>query len=268
MSMPTKPFSILQISDLHVLPETGDTLLGIDTEYYFKQVIAAAHERYGKFDLILVSGDLAQQPCIASYQRIHKVLASYKTKIVCLPGNHDNYGLMSFILNRDNISCDKQILLEDWQIICLNTQIAESPCGRLAQKELDFLVRCLEQHSKPNVIVAMHHHCIPSESEWLDTMLIENSGELFECLSQYKEVKLILNSHVHQVMEVQKQGIQVLTTPACCFQFKPNCKDFTLDPIPPGYRALQLYADGQFKSTVHRLEINQDELHITSEGYK
>lgn len=268
MSTHTKPFSILQLSDLHVLPEKGDTLLGIDTEYYFREVISAAHERYGQFDLILVTGDLAQQPCIASYQRIHKILASYKTKTVCLPGNHDDYGLMSFILNRDNISCDKKILLEQWQIICLNTQIAGSPCGGLAKKELDFLTQRLEQHPRPYVVIAMHHHCIPSQSEWLDTMLIENSGELFERLSSYKEVKLIINSHIHQVMETQRQGIKILTTPACCFQFKPKCEDFTLDTLSPGYRAIQLYDDGTITSKVHRLSITQDELQMTSGGYK
>ncbi len=259
--------SILHITDLHVLPKTGDTLLGIDTEDYFKRVLAAAHEHYGKFDLILASGDLAQQPCIASYQRIHKIFSHYQTKTVCFPGNHDDYSLMTWLLNKDRISCDKQTIFKNWQIICLNSKKPNDAGGKLASHEIDFLKICLKQNTKPNLMISVHHHCIPSNSEWLDTMLIENSVEFFECLSPYPEVKLVVTGHIHQAMESQRQKLTLLSTPSTCFQFKPNCKDFTLDSIMPGYRVIQLFDDGQFKSQVHRLPGIQGELENCHNGY-
>lgn len=267
MNTSTQPFSILQISDMHVLPKAGDTLLGIDTEYYFRKVLAAAHEEYGKFDLILVSGDISQQPCVASYQRVYNIFSEYKTQTVCFPGNHDDYSLMQWLLNKGYLSCDKRTLLEKWQIICLNSQKPNEAGGLLAMQELDFLEKSLEQRPKPYAMIAVHHHCVLSGSAWLDTMLIENSDKLFNGLKQYPEVKLIVTGHIHQEVETRKNGIAVLSVPSTCFQFKPRCKNFTLDQIPPGYRSIQLYDDGQFKTKVHRLTDKQEELQLTTGGY-
>ncbi len=268
MNTKNLPICILQVSDLHVLPKTDDTLLGIETEYYFKKVLASAYERYGEFDLILATGDLAQQPCVSSYQRIHKIFSHYQTKTVCFPGNHDDYSLMSWLLNKDLVCCDKQTLLGDWQIICLNSQKPNEPGGNLAAQEINFLKRALKSNKKPYIMVSVHHHCLPCESEWLDTMLIENSVEFFECLTAYPNVKLVVTGHVHQTIETQQQGIDVLTTPSTCFQFKPKCRNFTLDSINPGYRIIQLFPDGTFKTQVHRLPGKQDELENHQNGYR
>jgi Icc protein len=267
MTYSAKPFSILQISDLHVLPHSTDKLLGVATEHYFKQVLEHAFDLYQQFDLILVSGDLAQDPCLSSYQRIAKVLANYQPSAVCLPGNHDNWPLMQQVLNSDKISCAKQVLFEHWQLINLNSQKLTDPGGLLEQTELDFLINCLETQPERHVIIAVHHHCTPSYSEWLDTMQITNSNDFFNCLINRPQVKMITTGHIHQVLETQKQGIIVLGTPSTCFQFKPACKDFTLDSIAPGYRVLDLYPDGEITTQVQRLSVALDELHTHSDGY-
>jgi Icc protein len=267
MNIAIRPISILQISDLHILPKSGETLLGIDTEYYFQQVLKAAHQHYGQFDLILITGDLAQDPCVDSYQRIYKQLANYQTHTVCLPGNHDDYSLMTTILNQGLMNCDKQTLLKNWQLICLNSQKLHCEGGLLAKQELDFLAKSLQYNQKPYVMIAVHHHCIPCGSEWLDNMIIENSTELFNCLAPYPEVKLIITGHIHQAIETEHQGITILSTPATCFQFKADCQNFTLDPITSGYRVIQLSNQGQLTTHVHRLAGVQAELENCCEGY-
>lgn len=267
MTHSAKPVSILQISDLHVLPYSSDKLLGVATEHYFKQAIQHAFKQYDHFDLILVSGDLAQDPCLSSYQRIYDILAYYQTKTVCLAGNHDNWPLMQQVLNRNNISCDRQVLFEHWQLINLNSQKLTDPGGFLEQTELDFLRDCLANEPERHSIIAVHHHCTPSYSAWLDTMIITNSDDFFNCLANYPQVKAITTGHIHQFLETQVHGITVLGVPSTCFQFKPNCKGFTLDSIAPGYRVLQLYPDGKITTQVQRLPVAMTELHTDSEGY-
>jgi Icc protein len=267
MTHSAKPVSILQISDLHVLPHSSDKLLGVATEYYFKQALQHAFEQYGQFDLILVSGDLAQDPCLASYQRIYNTLSTYQTKTVCLAGNHDDWPLMQKVLNKNNISCQRQVLFENWQLINLNSQKLTDPGGLLLKTELDFLGECLAAEPDRHAIIAVHHHCTPSYSTWLDTMLITNSRELFDCLNTYPQVKVITTGHIHQSLEAQKQGLIILGVPSTCFQFKPKCKDFTLDNIAPGYRVLQLYPNGQIETQVQRLPVALAELHTDSAGY-
>ena len=60
------PISVLQITDLHIQPELHDTFLGINTEHYFNAILDLAFTKVKPIDLILVTGDLAQDPCSAS----------------------------------------------------------------------------------------------------------------------------------------------------------------------------------------------------------
>lgn len=258
---------ILQITDLHIMPEPDDTLLGVNTEKYFKRVLQHAQEQHGTFDLILVTGDLAQNPCRESYQRILKVLHSSKTQCLCLPGNHDDALLMRQILNQELVSCNKQIRFINWQIICLDSQQSDSQGGLLAEKELDYLSYQLKQQAGLYTLIAVHHHCISSNSDWMDTMIIENNDALFEIIDQHPQVKAITTGHIHQLLEKKYNSVSIFATPATCFQFKPGCHEFTLDNKSPGYRILNLYPDGTIQSEVFRLPEQLTELDFSMHGY-
>jgi Icc protein len=239
---------VLQITDLHILPKPDDTLLGVNTEKYFKRVLQHAHEQHGKFDLILVTGDLAQYPCPESYQRILTILQEKKTPCLCLPGNHDDALLMRTILNQNLVSCHKHMRLKNWQIICLDSQKPDSQEGLLAIEELEYLNHQLKQESGLFTLIAVHHHCISSHSEWMDTMIIENRDALFKVIDQYPQVKAVTTGHIHQLLEKKHNSVSIFGTPATCFQFEPGCHKFTLDNKPPGYRTLNLYTDGTLQS--------------------
>lgn len=244
---------ILQISDLHILPAETDTLLGVNTEFYFRQTLKHAHTEHGPFDLILVSGDLAQDPCPASYRRILQQLQSYRTTTLCLPGNHDDFESMQAILNEGVVSCRKQLRMQDWQIVCLNSQKPDSPAGELRIEELAFLEKCLTALPEVPALIAVHHHCTPSGSGWLDTMQIENSAALLELVGRYPQVKAITYGHVHQEMTARHGGIDIFSAPATCFQFEPHSTEFSVEDTPPGYRIFELFADGRLESACYRL---------------
>ena len=226
--------SILQITDMHILPGPDETLLGIDTEHYFHAILEHAFANNHHFDLILVTGDLAQDPCPASYQRILNSLEAYNTPCICLPGNHDDYELMQQILNTSLVNCRKQIFLENWQLICLNSQIPDAPGGRLSKQELLFLEDCLISNPNHHALIAVHHHCLETNSPWMDTMMIENSLELLAIINKHPQVKAITTGHIHQVMDIAPASVRVLGTPSTCFQFKPESKTFSLDTTASG----------------------------------
>ncbi|MFZ2725386.1 MAG: 3',5'-cyclic-AMP phosphodiesterase [Methylococcaceae bacterium] len=259
--------SLLQITDLHILATPQEMLLGINTEHYFRAVLDMAFAKKQHYDLILLTGDLAQDPCKASYQRIAGYLKPYNTPCVCLPGNHDNYSLMQQILNNDQINCRKQIILNNWQIINLNSQIVGAPNGRLAKQELALVKQCLTSQPHLNTLIAVHHNCLPTQSAWMDTMTIQNSGAFLDLVSQYPQVKVISTGHIHQAMDTYYGDIRVLGTPSTCFQFTPKSKGFSVDNTAPGYRTLQLYADGHIETEVFRLPDKLHELQAHIGGY-
>ena len=260
--------SILQITDLHILPRLNETFLGIDTEYYFLAVLELALSENSHYDLIIVTGDLAQNPSKESYQRILKHLESTHILCICLPGNHDDVQLMQQILNKPLVSCRKQILLGNWQLIFLNSQIKGANGGRLSNHELCFLDDCLSNYPDHHALIAIHHHCLETKSAWMDSMIIENSLELWTVIDKYPNVKIITNGHIHQLMDIEHQHVRVLGTPSTCFQFKPFSTTFSLDELAaPGYRQIKLSSDGKFKTYICRLPKPLKDLQIDSLGY-
>jgi len=259
--------SILQLSDLHIMRAPEDRLLGINTEHYFYACLDQAFAEKHHFDLILLTGDLAQDPCPESYRRILNSLEAYKTPCICLPGNHDDYQLMQQVLNTDKISCRKQVLLDNWQLISLNSQVPEEPGGRLAKEELDFLEHCLSGFSDRHALIAVHHHCLETKSPWMDTMIIENSRELLAMVDKYPQVKAITTGHIHQVMDVKTATLRVMGAPSTCFQFSPETPEFSVSNTAPGYRLIELYADGRVESEVVRLPEQLTGLQANVHGY-
>jgi len=246
------PLIILQISDLHILAEKGKTMEGVETEQSFIQLLKHIQTVFNKIDLLLVTGDLAQDPCQSSYQRILQALKHYKTRTICLPGNHDDFSLMQQILADKQVNCDKLIQFKYWQIISLNSKKTGSAGGYLKASELGFLTETLDKHPELNTLIAVHHHPIPTDSLWMDTMTIENSHELFSAIKAYPKVKAISCGHIHQEMKSIKDNKLILGTPSTCFQFKPFSIDYAVDENKPGYRVLSLYPNGRLESKVYR----------------
>jgi Icc protein len=259
--------SIVQLTDLHILPNAGDKLLGIDTEYYFHAVLEQAFAEQPHFDLLLLTGDLAQHPCLSSYQRILNSLAAYNIRCVCLPGNHDDYALMQQAFNTDRVNCTKQLLWNNWQLISLNSQIPGEPGGRLSNEELLFLEDCLTAKPNHHALIAVHHHCLPTRSVWMDTMMIENSPTLLRLIRSYPAVKAVTCGHIHQAMDITTDSVRIMGTPSTCFQFKPESTEFSVDSTAPGYRTIQLYADGRIESGLNYLPGRLTGLQTGQHGY-
>lgn len=269
-------FSILQLSDLHILATPDDTLLGVNTEHYFQACLEQAvrlclqqtDTEKQHFDLILLTGDLAQAPGLASYRRILTCLEAYKAPCICLPGNHDDYELMQQVFNTDRINCRKQVLLENnWQLVSLNSQILGKAGGRLSNEELVFLENCLTENPDRHALIAVHHHCLETKSPWMDDMIIENRQELLAIVGKYPQVKAITTGHIHQVMDVRTATLRVMGAPSTCFQFTPESTDISMDYTAPGYRLIDLYLDGRIESEVARLPEPLVELQPNSNGY-
>ncbi|MBM4208234.1 MAG: 3',5'-cyclic-AMP phosphodiesterase [Gammaproteobacteria bacterium] len=245
--------SVLHITDAHIMGKPDAKLLGINTAYYFNAVLYLALQSPKSFDFCLLTGDLAQEPCQASYHYLLNRMETCGIPTLCLPGNHDDFALMQAIINTELVNCNKLKMLGNWLFIGLNSQIIGSEGGHLAESELSFMEKSLRQHPHLHALIAVHHHCLPTGSEWMDTMIINNNDDLFAIVRRFPQVKAVINGHTHQELEHNAHGVQLLTTPSTCFQFKPNNQNFMLDDLSPGYRWLELYPDGALITSVERI---------------
>ena len=241
--------------------------MGVDTERSLRDALNAALTEALRPDLALLTGDLVQDTTPETYDRLAEILAPLPCPAYCLPGNHDDPRLMAERLGSAGIHTRDCIEAGGWRILCLNSTIFRSPGGRLADAELETLQRRLTEDSETPVLIALHHHPIPSNSAWMDTMQLENAEAFFAALERHPCVRGVVFGHVHQAMDTTFNGLRMLGTPSTCFQFKPLQTEFSLDAVPAGYRWIELGDGGYINSWVVRLQTQPAGLDIASAGY-
>ncbi|MDC9590032.1 3',5'-cyclic-AMP phosphodiesterase [Xenorhabdus sp. XENO-10] len=268
---------ILQITDTHLFANKGDSLLGINTYCSYQAVLDMILKQNLDIDLIVATGDLVQDQTINAYQHFAEGIARLSAPCVWLPGNHDYQPAMVDTLAAAGISPSKQIFIgQHWQVIMLDSQVQGVPHGELTDYQLEWMKKCLDEHSERHTIVMLHHHPVPSGCTWLDQHSLRNSSELSECLKDRTQVKAILCGHIHQEVDEMWNGIRVMATPSTCVQFKPHCTNFMLDTVAPGWRYLELSVIGnsvtgnkeaKLQTQVHRLKSNEFCPDLDSDGY-
>ena len=63
------------------------------------------------------------------------------------------------------------------------------------------------------------------------------------------------------------KGIKMMASPSTCIQFLPMSDEFAVDPIPPGYRWLELHPDGRIVTGIRRIEEIPGHIDMASVGY-
>lgn len=248
--MPATPQRIVQVSDIHLFGDPTKSLLGVNTDESFLAVIELLKTE--KPNMVLLTGDLTQDSSEAAYLRVAERLQFIDAPIYCVPGNHDDNRIMDKIYPFHKISKLKQIIMDNWQFILLDSHIPNSVEGFLDQSQFDFLEKCLKSHPKHHAIIVFHHHPIPSGSEWLDRLGVQNSDLFWEFVNRYPRVNAVLFGHVHQEHAGKKKGVKYYSAPATCIQFKKNSAQFALEKLSPGYRWLDLYPNGVIETGVNR----------------
>jgi len=262
-----KPIRIVQITDFHLLADPTRAMMGINTEQSLLAVLDLAARQHSPADLFLMTGDLAQDPVAKTYTRLRELLDALTEPCYCLPGNHDETRLIHQSLESDHIAFKPQILLDDWQILCLDSTVPKKPGGFLAQQQLDLLEAKLTEHPHHHALICLHHSPIPTGSAWLDTMMLANREEFFALIRRFPQVKAVLFGHIHQALELKQEGVSFWGCPSTCFQFKQASVDFALDDVPQGYRWLELHPNGDIQTAVVRLATVPEGLDMAAGGY-
>ena len=262
-------FRIVQITDPHLFKDINGELLGINTQASFSQVLSEIQQQQYDYDLVLATGDLVQDNSDEGYLRFRQDVKALNNKMVFwIPGNHDFQPKMFEILKEDSVSAKKHILLGDkWQILLLDSQVQGVPHGQLEAEELDWLKLKLQEYPERYSLVVLHHHLLSTGSVWLDQHNLRNANELAEVLAPFKNVKALLYGHIHQQVDSEWLGYQVMATPSTCIQFKADSNTFALDVVQPGWREIDLYADGHIETRVKRIQQASFLPNMQVEGY-
>lgn len=258
------PLLIAQLTDMHLFADEKQDLLGLFTVQSF-QVVIERLQKLRQLDLLLITGDLSQDGTPESYERVQNLVSLLQTPTYWLPGNHDSISSMQQVLNRALVSPLKAFVQGNWNFLLINSSVPGCVHGQLSPETLEWLDFQLGLGSYPTV-VALHHPPFYVNSNWLDTSTLQNPEELFAVLDRHSQVKLVLFGHIHQEFHRQRHGVHYLGTPSTSIQFKPQSSNFALDSKKPGFRLLNLYPNGTWKTWVERVVCTQ-QLNLAETGY-
>jgi Icc protein len=245
---------LLQLTDTHLCRELGGELLGMDTDHSLQAVIDLALRERPRVDAVLGTGDMSNHGFLEAYQRLRRYFERFSAPQFWLPGNHDDRGRMAAV-DTSGALLSNDIRLGRWQLVMLDSQVPGEVGGQLGAEQLALLRETLALAAAEGLfsLVCLHHHPLPIGCHWLDEQRVADADALFEVLSEYAGVRGVLWGHVHQEVDRMWRGLRLLGSPSTCVQFAPGSDNFRADTLPPGYRWLELHADGHIDTGVSRV---------------
>lgn len=254
---------LIQLTDCHLGSAPGSRLVGMDTDASLQSVLALVKD--DDIDVLVASGDLADDGDAAAYARLVPLLETLAPELCWLPGNHDRREHLLPLIDEADFCPVRD--LGNWRLICLDSQIPGDVGGELSDSELLRLETALAEAGERHVLIMLHHQVLPVGCAWLDRQRVSNSDALWRVIQRHPQVRATVSGHVHQDWESHLGAVRVLTSPSTCVQFRPASDQFGLDSRPPGYRWLELQADGGIRTGVQRADGFKFELDHSATGY-
>lgn len=244
---------VLQFTDLHLFAEPNRELFGQRTRATFSAVLEHARQRHWPPDVIVLTGDLVHDERPEGYRYLRQVISDLGVPYHCIPGNHDHLDDLTAELDPNAANAFRATRLGDWDLLLLDSTIADSEGGRLPARTLAAVHDHLASEDGRPALVCVHHQPVPVGSAWIDTMKIQNGDDLIALGDRYPQLRAIVCGHIHQQFDHQRGHTRLLATPSTCAQFAPGRDEFGLDDQPPGYRWLELHRDGSLSTGVERV---------------
>ncbi len=224
---------IAQITDLHIVPR-GQLLQGrVDTARYLEQAVVKLLALKPRPDVVLISGDLAENGRAEEYRLLREIIATITMPVYVIPGNHDDGDVLREAF-ADHAYLPRQGFLQyainDFPIrlIALDTVIPRRTEGELCFERLRWLEATLAQVLKKPTLIFMHHPPFATGIPHMDRFGLTNPSEFAAIVEKHPQVHRIVCGHVHRAIQAQFAGTLALTCPGTAHQIH-----FDMSPDSP-----------------------------------
>ena len=224
---------IAQLSDTHIC-RRGELYKGVsDSNGKLREAISHLHCLDRRPDLVLMTGDIANDGDVDEYAMAVELLSELKIPMLVIPGNHDDHvafraafpdhgylpksGPLHYVVDVPPI-----------RIIGLDTSVAGQHHGALEPSALSWLATTLQEDSLTPTLVMMHHPPFLSGIPYMDKYRYIEDQVLAEILGARPNIEAILCGHVHRAMIRRWAGTVVMacpsTTTEIALQFEAQAK--------------------------------------------
>lgn len=153
---------IIQITDTHFVPR-GNTLYGLDPATSLQRIVVDVRERHHDADLIVVTGDLANDGDEDAYRLLRETLAPLRGEIRLLLGNHDDRARFRRVFADAPVDANgfvqSSLVTADGalQLLFLDSHEPETIGGTYCAQRLDWLASELARAPELPAVIFIHH---------------------------------------------------------------------------------------------------------------
>lgn len=244
--MITNDCTVLHISDCHLFEDSQTIKNGVNPFASLGAVLTESCAVRSP-DIVIASGDIAHDSTTTTYRMFYDLVRSHHSgHFLVAPGNHDIWHAMQSVFDL------KPIDICGWTMVPLDTHVEDRVSCEVSGENLNRLERNLERANE-HVIVVGHHPLLDVGVAWLDEHRVSNAAEVLSILELSRQVKAYVCGHVHLESIKHHCHLKLWTTPSTCWQFASDVDTFKLSTQAPGWRWLELHADGSIDTCVERL---------------
>lgn len=234
--------TVLQLSDTHFGPTPGAFVSGYEPEKRLAKVLDAWAATGGAPDLVLLTGDNADEGGSEAYQRLAEALRSVDAPILALAGNHDDPAGVSQIFGGAEIA-----ELGNWRIVGVNSSRPHTVYGIV---DVDAVCELLDALDARPTVIAIHHP--PRSRSTGQYFQLQGADAFLQALADRPHVKAVVSGHLHDAFELAGPGeLALLGCPSTLMAIGHEGDEFTVGvDAPTGGRILLLADDGTLTTSL------------------
>lgn len=212
---------IAQLSDPHLRAQ-GQLYQGlVDSNAMFETALAHLERLDPQPDLVLISGDIVDDPEAGDYEMAAKLIGRIKQSVLLIPGNHDEReAFRACFAGHDYISPSGPLHFtvetEAGRILGLDVTVPGEHCGELTDENCAWLETILKEAPEQPTLIMMHQPPAESGMMFIDEYNCRRGERLAGIISSYPKVERVLCGHIHRFMQMRFGGSLLMTAPSTC----------------------------------------------------
>ncbi len=234
--------TVLQLSDTHLTAEPGGPVSDADPDRRLAAVVGAWSALGRRADLVVVSGDAADDASPAAYARLVDALDVLDAPVLALAGNHDRPEGVA-----DAFGAATTAEVGGWRIVALDSSRPPQVHGTV---DVPAALGTLDALDGRPTAVAIHHP--PRSRSTHPWFRLEGAAELLDGLGARAHVRAVISGHVHDVFDFEGPGgVALLGCPSTLVAISHEGDRYQRNPDgATGARILDLHDDATFASTI------------------
>jgi 3',5'-cyclic AMP phosphodiesterase CpdA len=247
-------YTIVQVSDPHV-PADGFLFDRVDACARVQASLAMIAAAGCSPDVLVLSGDVANQGEAAAYVRLRPVLDAalgrFDAKLLVAPGNHDDVALLrAHLLGREPQPgpLDEVVRVRGLRLIGMDSTVPGEVHGELDDAQLEALAAELAQPAADGTVLVVHHPPIWSTTPMSELVALREPQRLAAVI-RGSDVRLVLSGHTHRVSAGTLAGVPVWVSPSTGSHADVLARNGFRGHAGGGFTRIDILDDGEIVAT-------------------